>query len=116
MNHYEVLGVSPYASTDEIRASFRRLALRYHPDIYKAPDATRQFQRINEAYQALLKERLGKAEWYDVFGLVTLQDYFDAFGYVYGSREYIKRHAGRAYDEWLERQMRREQKRKKRKG
>jgi DnaJ-class molecular chaperone len=40
------------ASDDEIRSSFIRLALKWHPDKFKEEDsATSRFQEINEAYQ-----------------------------------------------------------------
>ena len=49
----EILGVELNASATEIRRAFRRLALQYHPDLNKSPDAEDQFKRIYEAYQAL---------------------------------------------------------------
>jgi len=53
-NHYTVLGVSQAATGDDIRAAFRVLAKKYHPD--KAPDnpfAAEHFSEIQEAYAVL---------------------------------------------------------------
>ena len=51
---YEVLGVSKDASDDEIRKSYRKLAVKFHPD--KNPDnkeATEKFKKISDAYEVL---------------------------------------------------------------
>lgn len=53
VNYYAILHVSPTASQRHIRRAFRRLALRLHPDVNQHPDATRQFQELNEAYRVL---------------------------------------------------------------
>ena len=50
---YEALEVQPDASEAEIRKAYRRLALRSHPDVNKAPDAEETFARIAEAYAVL---------------------------------------------------------------
>ena len=50
-NHYAVLGVLPSASMDEIKASFRQLAKRFHPDI--PGGSARFFARVQEAYDVL---------------------------------------------------------------
>ncbi len=53
-NPYEVLGVSPSASADEIKAAFRRLARENHPDHNQGDTgATERFKEINAAYQVL---------------------------------------------------------------
>lgn len=53
-NHYARLGVSPEASQDEIKQSFRRLAMKYHPDRNQNnPAAETEFKLIKEAYETL---------------------------------------------------------------
>ncbi len=52
-NLYGVLGVSERASADEIRAAFRALAMRYHPDHCHEPDATERFVDIRQAFELL---------------------------------------------------------------
>jgi hypothetical protein len=54
LDHYEVLGVAPDATQDEIAARFRALARTLHPDARPAaPDAADDFKRITTAYRVL---------------------------------------------------------------
>jgi len=55
---YEILGVSPQASEREIKAAYRRLAKRYHPDVNPSPTAAEDFARITDAYRVLSNRRL----------------------------------------------------------
>jgi curved DNA-binding protein CbpA len=41
---YEVLGLQHNATEDEIKAAYRRLAMKWHPDKNPSPDATSKFQ------------------------------------------------------------------------
>ena len=61
-DYYDVLGVPSTASTDDIRRAFRQLALRYHPDVNRSPDAVDIFQAINAAYQ-VLSDPVKRAEY-----------------------------------------------------
>lgn len=50
-NYFAVLGISPDASSDEVKDAYRRLAKRYHPDHEGGDSCT--FRRVQEAYHAL---------------------------------------------------------------
>ncbi|QHL88224.1 DnaJ domain-containing protein [Nibribacter ruber] len=57
-NYYHILGLAPSASASEIKAAYKRLALKYHPDRNPLNDrAEEQFKRVNEAYQILSDPR-----------------------------------------------------------
>lgn len=51
---YEVLGVAPSAAPAEIKRAYRRLALKYHPDVNKETNAQEKFLRIKHAYNTLM--------------------------------------------------------------
>ncbi len=53
-NHYEVLGVSPTANTDQIKTKYREMARMFHPDVAKDKAlAQKMFTQINQAYRVL---------------------------------------------------------------
>lgn len=65
---YSVLGVSPDASDEEIKRAYRELARKYHPDNYQnnplADLAEEKMKSINEAYDAITKQRSGRGSGY----------------------------------------------------
>jgi len=65
---YSVLGVNPNATDDEIKKAYRELARKYHPDNYQnnplADLAEEKMKEINEAYDAITKQRAGGGSSY----------------------------------------------------
>ena len=70
-DYYEVLGLTKSASAAEIKSAYRKLALQWHPDRNKSPDAHEKFKEINEAYAVLSDAK--KKETYDQFGHAAFQ-------------------------------------------
>ena len=60
---YEVLGISPSATDDEVKTAYRNLARKYHPDNYAnnplSDLAEEKMQEINDAYDAIVRMRKG---------------------------------------------------------
>lgn len=54
---YQVLGVSPDASDEEVTKAYRKLAKKYHPDINPGPESEKKMQEINSAYQQIQEMR-----------------------------------------------------------
>jgi molecular chaperone DnaJ len=87
-DYYEILGLTRGASPEEIKASYRRLALRYHPDRNPGDKvAEEQFKRVSEAYQVLSDSE--KRQLYDLYGhegLAGLEmEGFGSFDDIFGS-------------------------------
>ena len=89
---YKILGVSPTATDDEVKAAYRALARKYHPDKYRDSDlaemAGEKMKEINAAYDEVQKIRAGKASG---TGSATGGGY--GYGGPYGGQTY-----GQAYN------------------
>ena len=79
---YQVLGVSPDASDEEIKRAYRRLAKQYHPDLNPGDqEAAKKMQQVNAAYEQIKNpEKAQPAGGYGYGG-------YDPFG-GYGQRSY----------------------------
>ena len=64
--YYDRLGLSKYASQDEIKRAYRKLSKKYHPDINKEPGAEEKYKEILEAYETL--SDAPKRAAYDQYG------------------------------------------------
>ncbi|KAI6672143.1 hypothetical protein NL676_000049 [Syzygium grande] len=73
-DYYKILEVDYDATDDKIRLSYRRLALKWHPDKHKGDDAvTSKFQEINEAY-SVLSDPVKRFD-YDLTGIYEIEKY-----------------------------------------
>ena len=94
-DYYEVLGLSRQASNEELKKSFKKLAMKYHPD--RNPDnpkAEDSFKEAKEAYEVLSDSN--KRSAYDQFGHAGVDqsvggggaegfsDFGDSFGDIFG--------------------------------
>jgi DnaJ-class molecular chaperone len=72
MNPYNLLGITPNATRQEVNAAYRKFAIKYHPDWSKDDEAPRLFAEYSEAYEILSNLKLRAA--YDKFGHQGLAD------------------------------------------
>ena len=65
-DYYEVLGVDKTADEKEIKKAYRKLAMKYHPDVSEEEGSEEKFKEISEAYAVLSDDE--KRQRYDQFG------------------------------------------------
>ena len=94
-DYYEILGVGKSATVDEIKSSYRKLAMKYHPDRNQGDkEAEEKFKEASEAYEVLSDQT--KRSRYDQFGhqglrggqdfhqYSNINDIFSQFGDIFG--------------------------------
>ncbi len=105
-DYYEVLGLEKSASTDEIKRSYRKMAMKYHPDRNPGDaEAEQRFREAAEAYEVLSDDT--KRQRYDRYGHAglngasvhdftgsNLDDILNMFGDVFGENLFGSRRRG----------------------
>lgn len=69
---YEVLGVDPKCSQDEIKKGFRKMAMKFHPDKNSSEEAEQKFKEVNAANEILSDPE--KRAQYDRYGIDAFKD------------------------------------------
>jgi len=80
-DYYEVLGVRKNASKDEVKQAYRKLAMKFHPDMNKeSPKAAEEkFKEVSEAYEVLADD--DKRARYDQYGHAGVEGTFRPGGF-----------------------------------
>src|SRR5512136_1681820 len=80
-DYYEVLEIGKSASKDEIKKAYRKLAMKFHPDMNKEnqKEAEEKFKEISEAYEVLVDD--DKRARYDQYGHEGVSSTFGTGGF-----------------------------------
>ena len=92
-DYYEVLGVDRNADKKTIKKAYRKLAMKYHPDVNHDPGAEEKFKELSEAYGVLSDDdKRARYDQYghagmdgfsqeDIFNNINFEDIFRGFGF-----------------------------------
>jgi DnaJ-class molecular chaperone len=85
MNYYEILGLKPNASKNEIKKSYHKLAIQFHPDKTNNKNDQDKFKKISEAYSILYDN--DKRKQYDLTGIsdINLTDPLEMFQNIFNN-------------------------------
>lgn len=97
-DYYEVLGVDKNADKKTIKKAYRKLAMKYHPDVNHEEGAEEKFKELSEAYGVLSDDEKRKRydqfghagmdgfSQEDIFNNINFEDIFNGFGFGGGSQ------------------------------
>jgi molecular chaperone DnaJ len=92
-DYYEVLGLEKTADKKDIKKAYRKLAMKYHPDVSDDPESAERFKEVSEAYAVLSdEEKRNTYDQYghagmsgfsqeDIFNNINFEDIFRGFGF-----------------------------------
>lgn len=102
INYYNILEVSPQASSQEIKLAYRKLAKQWHPDKNKSDQAKLQFQTISEAYQTLSDSQLRQAYDLSNWGFDSfIQDWEELQTEISQMMEMANQKRQQAHQQWM---------------
>jgi curved DNA-binding protein CbpA len=67
VDFYKILGITKNFTEEELKKSYRKLVLKYHPDVNKTSDGNEMFKLVLKAYTTLKDKKLRKAYDFDKF-------------------------------------------------
>ena len=86
-DYYAILGIPKGADEKEIKAAYRKLARKYHPDVNpNDPEAENKFKEISEAYAVLSDPE--RRRGYDAYGVDPQQGGIPTGGYQGGTEDF----------------------------
>ena len=91
MNPYQVLGISPGASDDEIKKAYRALSRKYHPDANinnpNKAQAEEKFKEVQQAYDQIMKEKQSGGSFGGSYGYNTSSAGGGSYRYNYSGNQ-----------------------------
>lgn len=96
-DYYDVLGLGKGATKKDIKKAYRKMAMKYHPDVSDDPESAEKFKEISEAYAVLSDDEkrrtydqfghagMGGYSTEDIFSNINFDDIFKGFGFDIGN-------------------------------